>query len=279
MERSLVGLRGWIEASHPFPLSAVVFLTGLGAVASAEGDDLDLGRLVLVLLAMLLSQLAIGWTNDYVDRESDRRVQPSKPIASGRVDARKMPVAIAAVLLGAFVIGVALGPLPLLFLAIGTAAGLSYDLWLKQSVWSWAPYVVAFCVLPPYVWTSLDLYRPELLGIYAIALPLAPAVHIANVLPDIEADAATGRRNLALTLGRARALRVIAICLLQALVLAVLLSPVIDYDATLLGATVLVYLVILGVAAVCYLRRLDVMAFRAVVVAAVLFAGGWLAAV
>lgn len=279
MDGVLVRLRGWIEASHPFPLAAVLVLTALIAIASATDDGVDAGRLVLVVLAMLFSQLAIGWTNDYVDRETDRRHQPSKPIASGRVNATAMPLAILAVLAGVVAIGAVLGPLPLLFLVIGTGAGLSYDIWLKQTHWSWAPFIVAFAVLLPYVWSSLDLFREELLAIYLIGLALVPAVHIANVLPDIEADAAVGRRNLALIWGRSLAIRIIAVLLLTPLLLTLLSLSVIDYNTTLLGVVVLVYAGLLAATALCYLRGLDRAAFQAMVAASVLFAGGWLAAV
>lgn len=278
MDGVLVRLRGWIEASHPFPLAAVLVLTALIAIASAT-DNVNAGRLALVVLAMLFSQLAIGWTNDYVDRETDRRHQPSKPIASGRVDAAYMPLAILVVLAGVLVIGVVLGPLPLLFLVIGTAAGLSYDLWLKQTHWSWAPFIVAFSVLLPYVWSSLDLFREELAAIYVIALPLVPAVHIANVLPDIEADAAAGRRNLALIWGRSLALRIIAFCLLMPVLLTLISLPAIDYNTRGLAGVVLAYGGLLATTAICYLRGLDRAAFQAVVIASVLFAAGWLAAV
>ncbi|MGE0057399.1 MAG: UbiA family prenyltransferase [Dehalococcoidia bacterium] len=279
MDAVLVRLRGWIEASHPFPLAAVLALTALIGIASATDEGVDAGRLALVVLAMLCSQLAIGWTNDFVDRETDRRHQPSKPIASGRVDARYMPLASLAALAGVLVIGIVLGPLPLLFLAIGTAAGLAYDLWLKQTHWSWAPFIVAFAVLLPYVWSSLGLFREELAAIYVIGLALVPAVHIANVLPDIEADAAAGRRNLALIWGRRSAIRIIAVCLVTPLLLTLLSLAAIEYNATLLGVMVLVYAGVLAATAMLYLRGLDRMAFQGVVIASVLFAGGWLAAV
>jgi 4-hydroxybenzoate polyprenyltransferase len=274
----LVRLRGWTEAAHPFPLAAVLLLTTLIAVASSDDGPPDAGRLALVLVAMLLSQLAIGWTNDYVDRESDRG-RLDKPVPAGRVDAGAMPLAVAGVLAGALLTGLALGPLPLLFLVAGTAAGLSYDLWLKETRWSWAPFIVAFAVLPPFVWSALDVFRTDLLALYAIALPLAPASHVANVLPDIATDAARGRRNLALIWGRGLSLRILGGCLLAPLALTLLSLPLIDYDREALALTVLVYAGLLGVTAACYARGLDRHAFRVVVVAAVLFAGGWLAAV
>lgn len=279
MERFLLRLRGWIEAAHPFPLAAVLLLTLIVALASGEGREVDAGRLGLVLLAMLLSQLAIGWTNDYADRESDRRHQPSKPVAMGRVDARQMPFAITVALVGSMAFGVVLGVVPLLFLLIGTAAGLSYDLWLRQSRWSWLTYVVALAVLPPFVWAALDLYRDELLAGYAIALPLAPAAHIANVLPDVAADAASGRRNLTVIWGRGRSLWVLGICLVVPLGVVAASLVLIDYELAILGPGIAVYAALVGAAAGCYRQRADSTAFKLVVAASVVFVGGWLAAV
>src|SRR3954453_23891604 len=83
---------GWVQATHPFPLIAVVCLTGLIGVASS-GGELDADRLARVLLAMFFAQLVIGWTNDYVDRAADARFQPTKPVPSGRVNARLIPFA------------------------------------------------------------------------------------------------------------------------------------------------------------------------------------------
>jgi 4-hydroxybenzoate polyprenyltransferase len=279
MHALFIRLRGWVEASHPFPLAAVVLLTALVALASAEGEGLEGGRLLLVLLGMLFSQLAIGWSNDYVDRENDRRHQPGKPVAAGRLDSASMPAAIIAVLLAALAVGVALGPAPLLFLAIGTAAGLSYNFWLKQTAWSWLPYIVAFSVLPLYVWSALDLFREQFAGVYVIALSLVPTAHIANVLPDIESDAASGRRNLTLIWGRARTVRIIAVCLLVPLLLTLLSLPLIDYDLEVLGVVVLVYALLVIAALLSYRAHRDHLAFQLVALASVLFAGGWLAAV
>jgi 1,4-dihydroxy-2-naphthoate octaprenyltransferase len=169
--------------------------------------------------------------------------------------------------------------LPLLFLVIGTAAGLSYDLWLRQSRWSWVCYVVAFVVLPPFVWSALDIFHDELLAGYAIALPLAPAAHIANVLPDRVSDAASGRRNLTVIWGRSLSLEVLAACLLAPVLLTALSLVFIDYDQTTLWIAMSAHGLLLLAAATSYLREQDQVAFRFVAVASVIFVGGWLAAV
>jgi hypothetical protein len=62
-------------------------------------------------------------------------------------------------------------------------------------------------------------------------------------------------------------------------VLTALSLPLIDYNLRVLGGAVLVYVSLLVVGAFCYWRFLDSLGFKVVVVASVLFVGGWLAAV
>ena len=273
--RSVVG---WLRAAHPFPIAAVLSLTAFVALASSDGD-VNADRLGRVLLAMLLSQLAIGWTNDYRDRDADRLYQPSKPVPSGLVDSRWLPKACVLVLMGSLAVGVTLGVVPLALLVVGTAAGLAYDFGVKDTRWSWLPYVVALAVLPPFVWSALDLFRRDFLWLYAVGPPLAVAAHVANVLPDIDADRAAGRRGIGVVLGRSRALALLAVCMLAPLVVLAVTALWVRYDAAVLAVTVAVYVALAGAAAAAYRGRREALAFRCVVLAAVVFAGGWLAAV
>ena len=232
---------------------------------------------------MLLSQLAIGWTNDYRDREHDRLHQPAKPVPAGLVPARLLPWAASAAVAASLAVGVPLGALPLLFLVAGTAAGLAYDLGLKDTRLSWLPYVVALSVLPPFVWASLDVFRDEFLWLYPVAAPLAVAAHLANVLPDLETDTAAGRRSLAVALGRDGSLRLLAGCLVAPLAVLALSLLWLAYETSLLLPGLVVYLLLASAALVLLRRgsgrRGDVGAFRLVVLVSVLFAAGWLAAV
>src|SRR3954452_11394676 len=111
---------GWVQATHPFPLLAVVLLTALVGVTSA-GNELDAGRLARVLLAMFFAQLVIGWTNDYVDRDADARYQPSKPLPSGRVKARRVPLVSFFAGVAALAVAATLGWAPALCVALGMA--------------------------------------------------------------------------------------------------------------------------------------------------------------
>jgi 4-hydroxybenzoate polyprenyltransferase len=281
--------RGWLAAAHPFPLTMVLALTALVAAGSSEARP-DAGRLTLLLLAMLGSQLAIGWSNDYIDRETDAVNQPSKPLASGLLRANLMPPAIAIALATSAACGVVLGLTALLLLTAGTACGLAYNLWLKDTRLSAVPFVAALAILPPFVWTSLDVYRDEFLWLYALGAPLALAAHLANTLPDLETDARAGRRGITVVLGRHWSLALIGASLLAPLAVFVATLPSVTYETRVSGTqsylivwVVMSYLVVCLFAAYRYIAAQDrddeVWCFRLVALAGVLFASGWLASI
>ena len=85
----------------------------------------------------------------------------------------------------------------------------------RQSRWSWLPYVVALrCPAAVRLVGTRTVFAASCWPVYLVGLPLVPAAHIANVLPDVEADRASGRRNLAVIWGRRLTLRILASCLL-----------------------------------------------------------------
>jgi 4-hydroxybenzoate polyprenyltransferase len=282
-------LRGWLEAAHPFPLTMVLVLTALVGVSSAHGEPHP-GHLALLLVAMFGSQLAIGWSNDYLDRTTDAVFQPSKPIPSGLLSASQMPGAIVAALGVSAVCVVVLGLTPLLWLLAGTACGLAYNFGLKDTWLSAAPFIVALAVLPAFVCSSLDVFRDEFLWVYVFGAPLALAAHIANTLPDIETDSASGRRGLAVRLGRRWSLSLLAACLIAPLPAVVATLGSVNYDVKiggtdwyLLSLVVMAYVALSLFTAFWYAkagdRAAEVLGFRLVALAGVLFTAGWLAAI
>jgi 4-hydroxybenzoate polyprenyltransferase len=182
-----------VLSSHPVPSVAV---TGLSAGLTALAD-LSLPRGLLVTASVLAGQLSIGWSNDYLDAERDREVQRAdKPVAAGAVSPRAAGTAALVALLGAVVLSAALGwrggGAALLIVACGWA----YNLGLKATVLSWLPYAIAFGALPAVA--TLSATPPRMAPGWAIAAGAAigVAAHLANVLPDLGDDAATGVRGL-----------------------------------------------------------------------------------
>ena len=190
-----------LGAAHPGPALAVTVLAAL------LGSALDLtpARVALVTAAVLCGQLSIGWSNDLVDLARDRAVgRRDKPLAVGTVSPRTVTAACAVAVVLCVALSLACGLAAGLVHLGCVAAGWAYNLGLKATAWSWAPYAAAFGALPVFVWLAGD--DP---GLPPVWLPLAAAclgvgAHLLNVLPDIDDDDATGVRGLPHRLGARR---------------------------------------------------------------------------
>lgn len=156
---------------------------------------------------MLSGQLSIGWLNDYVDRDLDRAaVRPDKPISADALSARAVRTAAVVAAGACVVLSLLLGPLPGLVHLVAVASAYSYDLWLKPTPLSWAPFALSFGLLPAVVTTALPGRPWPDAWVMLAGGALGVAAHFANTVKDVEADAATGVRGLPQRLGPRRAL-------------------------------------------------------------------------
>jgi 4-hydroxybenzoate polyprenyltransferase len=191
---------GLLRASHPEPgaaVTAAATLLAIGVGHSAAGA-------ALVGLTVLASQLAVGWTNDWLDAERDRAVgRTDKPLATGAVSRRAVGIAGLVAAVATPLLGLATG-LPAA--AAGTAAlvsALLYNWPLKFTPASVLPYAFSFAALPAFVILALpDAPRPPLWIVAAGGL-LGAGAHFANVLPDLDDDVRTGVRGLPHRIGPA----------------------------------------------------------------------------
>jgi 4-hydroxybenzoate polyprenyltransferase len=231
-----------LGSAHPGPALAVTVLAALLATAL----DMSASQALLVTAAVLCGQLSIGWSNDLVDLSRDRAVgRRDKPLAVGALDPRVAIAACATAIVLCVVLSLACGPAAGLVHLVCVASGWAYNLGLKATAWSWAPYAVAFGLLPVFVWLAGDGRQSDG-GWPPLWLPLAAAclgvgAHLLNVLPDIDDDAATGVRGLPHRLG-ARRLPVASVVVLGA-----------GSALVLLGAEVTPWVAAVGLAVVAVL--------------------------
>jgi 4-hydroxybenzoate polyprenyltransferase len=185
-------------SSHPGPTVTVTVLAAV--IAAAVGHPVWL--VVLVALTVIAGQLSIGLANDWIDADRDRAVGRSdKPVARGLI-AKETVRNAAFVSAGvAVVLSLFLGPVAAVAHLVLVAAGWAYDAGLKRSVWSVAPFVVAFGLLPVVaVSAGADAQLPAAWAI-ATGAVFGVAIHCSNVLPDLVDDAATGVRGFPHRLG------------------------------------------------------------------------------
>jgi len=214
----------WLVLPHAVPV-LVVLATTAGFAVLARGGLPAPGELARLLLAMLGGQLAIGAVNEVVDADLDAVAQPAKPIPAGYVSVRAALWLTVGSLVVMAVFAAGFGPWSLVLCALGTGAGLAYDVWAKRTLLSWLPYLVALPLLPIWVWMALSEVDPGLFAIYPVGAAAVVAVQIAQSIPDIAADTKADVRTLAAVLGADRARLVCWGSLILAAMLAATLAP------------------------------------------------------
>ncbi|WP_371495863.1 UbiA family prenyltransferase [Kitasatospora sp. NBC_00374] len=211
-----------LRACHPAPAAAVALFATALAVACGRGA-LGSGS---VGAAVAAGQLSVGWSNDLVDRRRDRAAgRRDKPLATGELDAGTVRTAAVVALSVCVPLSLASGPAAGAAHLAGVAAAWAYNLGLKRTVLSWAPYALAFGLLPAFVTLGLPGAPWPYPWVMLAAGLLGVGAHFANVLPDLDDDLAAGVRGLPQRLGRARAGAVAALLLAAASAVLVVAPP------------------------------------------------------
>lgn len=258
------------RSSHPGPTLVVTALALILGVSAG----LPLDRLALLGAAVLAGQLSVGWSNDAVDARRDAAVARSdKPIARGEIGVRAVWTAAALAVVAALLLSALLGVLMLAVHAIAIASAWAYNVGLKRTAVSVVPFVVSFGLFPSLATLSAEPPQFAAPWAWVAGAALGIAVHLTNVLPDLDDDAATGVRGLPHRLG-ARASAIIAFAAVAVGAVAVLVGPALVGAET--GWVAVVFFALVAVLAatglVRALRRPDRVVFRLVMVAALALA-------
>ena len=151
-------------------------------------------------------QAAIGTANDIIDADADADHKPRKPIPLGLVERRRAERVLAASLAIGLGLSVLSGPATFALALLGTGVGLAYDLRLKGTAWSWAPFALGIPLLPVFGWVGArgGLPPAQMVLLVGLAVPAGAALACANALGDLERDLATDTASVATALGRRR---------------------------------------------------------------------------
>ncbi|MDT0144365.1 UbiA family prenyltransferase [Microbacterium sp. PRC9] len=185
-------------SSHPGPTLVVTAL----ALALGIATGLETWRLALLTTSVFAGQLSVGISNDALDAERDRAVgRTDKPIARGDVSARVAWGAALGLLATALLLSAPLGWRMLAAHALALGSAWAYNAGLKSTPWSIAPFLVSFGIFPSLA--TLSAPDPSFAAGWAwiAGAALGAAVHLTNVLPDLDDDARTGVRGLPHRLG------------------------------------------------------------------------------
>ncbi|MFD5825967.1 UbiA family prenyltransferase [Lentzea sp. NPDC060358] len=176
-------------------------MPALAVTAVAAALAVTTGRspagVLAVAAAVLAGQLSVGWLNDLLDADRDARTgRPGKPVAAGAVSRELVAVATGIAAVAAVLLSLLSGVDATLVHVVTLCSAWAYDFGVKATAFSVVPYAVSFGLLPAFVTLGgPDGHWPPLWLVVAAAV-LGSAAHFANVLPDLEDDAATGVRGL-----------------------------------------------------------------------------------
>jgi 4-hydroxybenzoate polyprenyltransferase len=189
-----------VQATHALPSLAVTAFFTAVALAAGMGS----GRSALLALAVLVGQASIGWANDFLDAGRDRAAaRADKPIARGQVNDGVVGACAAVALVAdvplSLLVGWRAGAAHLI--AVGSAW--MYNLQLKYSWASWAPYVLSFGLVPVIVAAGLPGSPLPQATLVAAGSCCGIAAHFANTVGDAADDALTGVRGLPQRMGPA----------------------------------------------------------------------------
>lgn len=265
-------LRALWGSTHPGPALVVTVLS----LALGIATGLDPWRLALLVAAVFAGQLSVGLSNDAIDAARDRAVgRRDKPIAAGVVSVRlALAVALASVAVS-LVLSAVLGIGMLIAHAVAIASAWAYNAGLKSTVVSLVPFLLSFGLFPSLA--TLSAADPALAPLWAgiAGAVLGAAVHLTNVLPDLDDDRATGVQGFGHRIG-VRPSAVLAVIGLLIGAAAVLLGPVggelarVPWHGWAFAGAVVIVAVVTGVR--CLIRSPDRTVFRLVMLAALLLA-------
>ncbi|WP_314457696.1 UbiA family prenyltransferase [uncultured Microbacterium sp.] len=197
--RGRAGIIGALWAStHPGPTLVVTALSlALGIAAGVEP-----GRLVLLVAAVFAGQVSVGLSNDAIDGARDAAVgRTDKPIAGGAVTAgQALAVAVGAVVV-ALALSIPLGPGLVAAHSVALASAWAYNAGLKSTPISIVPFLLSFGLFPSFA--TLSTSAPAFAAVWAsvAGAALGAAVHLTNVVRDLDDDRRTGVRGLPHRLG------------------------------------------------------------------------------
>ena len=221
LRKSIGTVRGLVSACHPGPTIVVTVL----AAALAAGIGSPLRTTLLLTAAVLTGQLSVGWSNDWIDAGRDFAVaRPGKPVVTGLVDAPTLRRAAGVAAAVCIPLSLGTGWLPGVVHLVAVASAWAYNLVLKGTSVSWLPYAVSFGLLVQFVVLAQPGRPFAAWWATAGAALLGIGAHVANVLPDLEDDAATGVRGLPHRLGRTRSTS-LALGSLVAAVVVIVVGP------------------------------------------------------
>ena len=226
-------LDSWILAARPPTLWAAVAPVLVGSALAARAEVFRTDAAVVALVAAVLIQIGVNFANDVADgtRGTDEnRIGPTRAVASGLITARQMWVGIAwafglAAVAGLYLIKLG-GPWILVIGIVSIIAALGYTNGpIPYGYYGLGEiFVFVFFGLVATAGTRYVFDRSIETGTWVGGVSmglLASAILLANNVRDIDTDRESGKRTLAVILGRRPSVMFYALCIVGAILVPV----------------------------------------------------------
>ncbi len=226
-------LDSWIVAARPPTLWAAVAPVLVGSALAARAEVFRTDAAVVALVAAVLIQIGVNFANDVADgtRGTDEnRIGPTRAVASGLITARQMWVGIAwafglAAVAGLYLIKLG-GPWILvigiasIIAALGYTNGpIPYGYYGLGEIFVFVFFGLVATAGTRYVFDR-SIETGTWVGGVSMGL-LASAILLANNVRDIDTDRESGKRTLAVILGRRPSVMFYALCIVGSILVPV----------------------------------------------------------
>lgn len=192
-----------LQAAHP----RTAALSALGTAAAAAASGRAPREVALVAATVLVGGAVLGWHNDLVDRDRDRRHRtPGKPLAQGRLEPGTVWFALTCGVLLLVPLAVTNGITAASAYLLAVVVGVLGNVLLRRGLLSWLLWAASYALLPAFLsyggWGGQALGDPPTLEITALAALLGVGVHVLLGLFGLLPEHADSWRSLPLRLGR-----------------------------------------------------------------------------
>lgn len=236
---------GYSTIVHPLP-SVAMTLTAL-VLSLPLNITYSLDKFLAFGLIILLENFIVGLVNDLRDFPYDLEVKPYKPLVAGSITSFEAKMLLVVFFIVLFVAFTAFNfAIDLIFL-LGLGCGLSYDLLLKNTPFSFVPYAIAMPTLAIAARLVNGNFPVLLLWIYPLGALMSLALHLTNQMNKAEESNKSGEHNLLQIIGVKNGQLLCVLVTICSLVLFTFLSLHFDLNAPLMDSLDLISMIFIGV--------------------------------
>jgi 4-hydroxybenzoate polyprenyltransferase len=211
-------LTGLFLLIHPIPVAIHATAVTL-CVLLAAWPVWRWPEIFLLIGAHTAMQLAIATHNDYCDRKTDAQGKKKKPIPLGLITPGEALFVSICCLGLMLLLLLPLNRMALLISLLYLALAFGYNLGLKATPLSGVVFALAIPLIPLYAFVGVGHFIPFLGWLVPVVALVGIAINLADSLPDIEDDRASGLRTLAVVLGAKISYSVCTCCVLLSAIL------------------------------------------------------------